>query len=155
MSEENNKGGRPTKYKPEYAEQAYKYCLLGATNEKLALVFEVAESTIKLWMNEHEEFSASIKRGREEADFDVAKSLYRRAVGYEHEAVKIVANATTGQEHIVPYVERYPPDTTAAIFWLKNRQPETWRDVQRKEMTGADGKPIEVVSPTLEIVLNK
>jgi hypothetical protein len=28
----------------------------------------------------------------------------------------------------VPYTERYPPDTAAAIFWLKNRQPKHWRD---------------------------
>ena len=50
--------------------------------------------------------------------------------------MKIVADAKTGTEHIVPYTERYPPDTTAAIFWLKNRRPDLWRDKHRIEHSG-------------------
>jgi hypothetical protein len=42
--------------------------------------------------------------------------------------VKIVADAKTGAEHIVPYTEHYPPDTTACIFWPKNRRRDKWRD---------------------------
>ena len=57
-------GGRPTKYKDEYAEQAYKLCLLGATNEDLANFFEVAVSTIDKWISEIEEFSGALKRVR-------------------------------------------------------------------------------------------
>jgi hypothetical protein len=29
---------------------------------------------------------------------------------------------------IVPYIQHVPPDVTACIFWLKNRDPEHWRD---------------------------
>jgi hypothetical protein len=130
------KTGRPTAYQPGYAKQAKKLCLLGATDTDLAKFFEVAVSTISKWKVDQPEFSEALKAGKEGADSAVAKSLYRRALGYKHRAVKIVADAKTGAEHIVPYTEHYPPDTTAAIFWLKNRRPDVWRDRQQVEHTG-------------------
>ena len=120
--------GRPSKYRPEFAEQALKLCRLGATDKELGDFFGVSEQTVNTWKTEHPEFLESLKEGKGFADAEVADKLFKRATGYEHAAVKIVANATTGQEHIVGYTERYPPDTTAAIFWLKNRRPDLWRD---------------------------
>jgi hypothetical protein len=32
-----------------------------------------------------------------------------------------------------PYVEHVPPDVTAGIFWMKNRDPQHWRDSQQLE----------------------
>lgn len=119
---------RPSKYNQDYPKQALKLCRLGATDKELADFFGVAESTLNKWKEDHPEFSESLKEGKALADAEVADKLYKRATGYEHAAVKIVANANTGQEHIVNYTERYPPDTTAAIFWLKNRRPDLWRD---------------------------
>lgn len=119
---------RPSKYNPDYPAQALKLCRLGATDKELADFFGVAESTLNKWKEDHPEFSESLKEGKALADAEVADKLFKRATGYEHNAVKIVANANTGQEHIVNYTERYPPDTTAAIFWLKNRRPDLWRD---------------------------
>lgn len=134
--------GRPTKYDPAFDEQAFKLCLLGATDAQIADFFGVTEQTVNNWKKAHPSFFESLKRGKMEADGEVANSLYRRALGYEHEAVKIVADAKTGAEHVVPFIERYPPDTTAAIFWLKNRQPKAWRD--RHEVSGPDGGPIPI-----------
>jgi len=122
--------GRPSSYKPEYAEQAEKLCKLGATDKEMADFFETTEQTINAWKKAHPEFLESLKRGKQEADANVAERLYQRATGYSHAAVKIVANATTGDVVQVPYTEHYPPDTTAAIFWLKNRAPQQWRDRQ-------------------------
>jgi hypothetical protein len=133
--------GRPTKYNAEYAEQAYKLCLLGATDKQLADFLGVAESTLNLWKLEHPDFSESLKNGKDRADAVIAQSLFHRAKGYTHDAVKIVADAKTGAEHIVPFTEHYPPDTTACIFWLKNRQKENWRD--RVEHVGDAERPIE------------
>lgn len=71
-------------------------------------------------------------------------------MGYTHDAVKIFADPKTGAEQIVQYKEHYPPDTVAAIFWLKNRQSKKWRDkqivettnTQRVIMTDNDGEQI-------------
>lgn len=133
-------GGRPTKYKPEYIEQARKLCLLGATDRELADFFEVAESTLNLWKLEHPEFSESLKSGKEAADERVERSLFHRAIGYKHDAVKMfqAGGAVISEQ----YVEHYPPDTTAAIFWLKNRKPKEWRDRHQQELSGPDGGPI-------------
>jgi hypothetical protein len=94
----------------------------------MAGFFGVSRQTIDAWKNAHSEFLDALKEGKGLADAEVADRLFKRATGYEHAAVKIVANANTGQEHIVNYTERYPPDTTACIFWLKNRRPDLWRD---------------------------
>lgn len=102
-----NKVGRPSKFRPEYVDQAFKFCLLGATDADLGRFFDVDETTINRWKKAHPEFCQSLKDGKEQADARVAQSLYRRALGWEHEAVKIVADAKTGDEHIVPYVQRY------------------------------------------------
>lgn len=118
--------GRPTKYDLSYDQLAHNYCLLGATNEQLAYFFEVTTSTIANWLNEHPSFLDAVKKGRADADANVAKALYHRAIGYSHKAVKIMQSGKESFEH--EYVEHYPPDTAAAFIWLKNRQPKMWRD---------------------------
>lgn len=128
-------GGRPTKYKEEYTELAYNYCLLGATDSDLARFFDVEESTINNWKTNHPEFLESLKRGKQQADAQVAKSLFHRATGYSHPETKIAT--TDGQiTDSKEFEKHYAPDPTAAIFWLKNRQPELWRDKQQTEHSG-------------------
>lgn len=125
--------GRPSKYKIEYADQAFRYCLLGATNERMAEFFDVDIHTFDRWWRVHEEFRSAITRGREDADAQVAKSLYQRALGYSHNAVKhFIYEGQVVEAH---YVEHYPPDTNAASLWLRNRQPALWRDKQEIEHT--------------------
>lgn len=122
----NNQGGRPTKYRPEYAEQAYKLCLLGHTDAEMASFFDVVESTINDWKLEHDEFYESIKRGKAIADGNVVDRLYQRATGYSHPDTHFTSYE--GEVKATPTTKHYPPDTTAAIFWLKNRQKKNWRD---------------------------
>lgn len=133
-------GGRPSKFRPEMVEQARKLCLLGATDREIADFFKVDVATIYRWKADNEQFCDALKVGKEAADSRVERSLYQKALGYSHDAVKIFADPKTGAEQIVPYTEHYAPDTTAAIFWLKNRKPAEWRD--RQELTGADGKDL-------------
>lgn len=132
--------GVKSTYKPEYAEQARKLCLLGATDKELAGFFNVAESTINKWKVDYSEFSESIKSGKDIADGNVADRLYRRAMGYSHEDEDIrTISIGDGMSEIIktPTVKHYPPDTAAAIFWLKNRQKGKWRDKQEVEQSGA------------------
>ena len=124
--------GRPTVYRPEYAEQSFKYCLLGATDAQLADFFEVCEKTINTWKHKHPDFLQSTKRGKVLADANVAESLCRRAMGYEHPENKIFHYQ--GKPVVVPTIKHYPPDTQAASLWLRNRQPELWRDKQDIEL---------------------
>jgi hypothetical protein len=65
-------------------EQAYKLCLLGATDAKLADFFGIAESTVNLWKKAHLSFSESITRGKDRADAEIAEALFHRAKGYSH-----------------------------------------------------------------------
>lgn len=142
---------RPSSYRTEYADQAEKLCKLGATDKQIADFFGVSEQTVNNWKQAHPEFLESLRSGKELADANVAASLYQRAMGYSHEAVKIAASPT-GEHVAVPYVERYPPDTTAAIFWLKNRRPDLWRDRHTQEISGPNGGPIETVSKIERVI---
>ena len=125
---------RPSKYKAEFAKEAAKLCKLGATDAQLADFFEVSVSTINLWKVQYKEFSESVKVPKAEADEKVEQSLYRRAMGYEHDEVdiKVVGGAVVQ----TPIRKYYPPDSTAMIFWLKNRKPGEWRDKQDVELSG-------------------
>ena len=135
-------GGQPTLYRPEYDEWAEKLAKLGATDKELAEAFEVAESTVANWKNAHPTFLDSIKKGRKIADAEVASKLFHRATGYEHPEDDI--KSVNGAIVITPTIKHYPPDTTAAIFWLKNRQPKLWRDKNETALTGADGAPLNL-----------
>ena len=129
--------GRPSAYHKEYAEQALHLCRLGATDHDLALAFHASVSMIKRWAATHAEFRAALKVGKEAADQRVERSLYQRAVGYHYDAVKIFMPAGAKKPIYAPYVEHMPPDVTAGIFWLKNRDPAHWRDAwQLEHVTG-------------------
>jgi len=137
--EDKEKAGRPEKYKPEYCELARNYCSLGATNQDLARLFKVSLNTIDNWQEQHPEFLGALKEAKNELDSKVVQSLYRRAVGYEHPDVDIRTRAVGGGISVIEQTEiirKYPPDTTAAIFWLKNRQRDQWRDRQEVEHSG-------------------
>lgn len=142
MSNDKKSAGRPSAYRPEFDDQTTKLCRLGATDKQIADFFGVSEQTLNAWKKAHPSFLESLKAGKELADAEVADRLFKRATGYQHQAVKIVADAKTGAEHQVPYTEHYPPDTTACIFWLKNRRPDLWRDRVEQQLTGDAANPV-------------
>jgi hypothetical protein len=127
--------GRPSSYQPEYAEKTLVLCKNGATVREVAEFFEVTERTIHNWSHEFPEFFQALKTGRETADARVEQSLYRRALGYSFDSVHI--SAWQGVAIQTPIVQHVPPDVTAAIFWLKNRKPQEWRDVKAVEHSGS------------------
>ncbi len=152
--------GRPSKYKPEYAEQAFKYCLLGATDDRLAELFGVNPDTVHEWKKVHKDFSDSLYAGREKADAEVAKSLYHRALGYSHaeDDIRTVSSGGGVSDIVItPTIKHYPPDTGAATLWLKNRQPKLWRDKVDVDQTvqGSVDVKVDVVGLNFEDVRKK
>jgi hypothetical protein len=141
---------RPSKYKPEYADQAVKLCALGATDMEVADFLEVDVRTLYRWKGEHEAFCQALKAGKEVADERVQRSLYARANGYEHDEVDI--RVVGGEIIQTPIRKYYPPDTTAAIFWLKNRKPEEWREKVDHTLANPDGTALNL---TVEFVRPK
>jgi hypothetical protein len=132
---------RPTKYKAEFATQAEKLCKLGATDDELAEFFEVAVTTIDNWKRDHKPFLGAIKKGKTLADAEVANKLFHRATGYGHADVDI--RVIDNQIVQTQLIKHYPPDTAAAIFWLKNRQKAKWRDKIDHGLEGPNGGPID------------
>ena len=141
--------GRPTKYKPEYAKIAKKMCDLGATDNDIVDALGIARSTFYKWRHDYPLFSDSLKVGKVKADERVEASLYRKAVGYDYETVKVFNNQ--GEALIVPYTEIQHPDTTAAIFWLKNRKPEEWRE---KEVGNTEDNLVDTVNKLIDKLPN-
>jgi len=137
--EEKKKAGQPTKYKPEFTEQVKKLCLLGAIDPQLADFFDVSLATISNWKNDFPEFLEAIKEGKQVADRNVEKSLYQRAMGYEHVDEKIFfdKDAINDGDRIIRAgtIKKYAPETAAAIFWLKNRKSKEWREKHEVELT--------------------
>lgn len=124
--------GRPEKYKEEYNQLAYNYCLMGATDKDLAKFFNVCEATINNWKLEKDGFLESINEGKHIADSKVALSLYNRAVGYSCKETKLAQDQGKFTDS-VDIIKHYPPDPTSMIFWLKNRQPSKFRDKQKDD----------------------
>jgi len=121
-------GGRPILWDDRNVVLARGLAKLGATDLDVAQAFGVSVRTVHRWKLDYPEFEEALRLGKDEADQLVEKSLFKRATGYTFDSEKIVS--TGGVVQRVETMEHVPPDTTAAIFWLKNRQPDTWRDTK-------------------------
>lgn len=113
----------------------------GLTMEQIAEHMKIRRSTLNEWMKKYSDISDTIKNNKDVADRKVESSLYERALGGIHTVKKTVKVKETyydeqgrkcEKEHLeTVYDEVYiPGDTTAQIFWLKNRKPEVWKDKQ-------------------------
>jgi hypothetical protein len=134
-------GGRPTKYREHFPQLAEAYALAGMTDEEIADKLEISTQTLYDYDKAHPEFLDARKRGKETPDDEVESALLRRAKGG---FVKSVVTRKDG-ETIEAYAE---PDTTACIFWLCNRRPKSWRHVNRVEITGGEGGPVQLANVT-------
>lgn len=127
-------GGRPTKYELTDKRLVYWMARNGLTEVEIAKELGISKATLNNWKKKYPEFLDSIKKGRLEPDDIVEASLFQKATGYSCKDTKIFCN--DGEIIEREYEKFYPPDTTACIFWLKNRRPEKWRDRHQQEVTG-------------------
>lgn len=95
----------------------------GLTDEQIAKNMGIVPSTLYEWKKKSKEFSETLKKGKEVVDFEVENALLKRALGYEYE------EETYENGILIKKVKKQvAPDTTAMIFWLKNRKKTQWRE---------------------------
>ena len=141
--------GGLTKYDPQLCPLVVDYSLLGATLVEIAALLDISFPTLQRWRDKYPAFRNALLEGRELADARVAKSLYRRAIGYSHPDVHICV--IEGQVVQTPTVKHYPPDTAAAFIWLQNRRRGEWK--QRRDV-GDDMTPDQIAAEAQQAIQN-
>ena len=120
----------------------------GLTDEQISKNLGIAVSTLNEYKNKYPEFSESLKRGKEIVDVEVENALLKRALGYKYDEVtkELVEDKETGISELKVtkvVTKEVAADTTAQIFWLKNRKPEEWRDKKEVKHDGNINNPYE------------
>lgn len=108
----------------------------GLTDEQIAKNIGISRSTLGAWKNRFSSISDTLKKGKEIVDIQVENALYKRAVGYTTTEKR--TEISLKDSKTVTITKEVPPDVTAAIFWLKNRKPEAWRDKSEIHATSED-----------------
>lgn len=117
----------------------------GLTDEQIAKNIGISRSTLNEWKKKYSDISDTLKRGKEVIDRQVENSLLKRALGYEYEEVSekfeygVLTERKVTKKQVVP-------DTTAQIFWLKNRKPSVWRDRAQVDIDAEFSKVDELIS---------
>ena len=139
------KVGRPPKYDENaHPLAAAMLAIAGKTNDEIAESLGIARDTLYDWQSKYEAFSDALKDGKVAPDDEVEAALLTNAKGGSLKRRTYIP-ATGGYAD-----EFYPPSDTACIFWLCNRRPARWKHVNRVEVTGADGGPIQHADATAD-----
>jgi transposase-like protein len=122
------RGGFPSAYDPSrHPIIAQALARTGYTTTEIAKALGLSKRCLDKWAALHPEFESALRGSRIEADSMVTASLYKRAIGYEYEETEASVNREGGASRVRKTKKTMPPDVTACIFWLKNRQPDKWR----------------------------
>ena len=99
----------------------------GLTDEQIAHNMNINTSTLYNYKKQYLEISEALKKGKEIVDYEVENALLKKALGYTKTLKK---QKVTKYGGVIDFVEEtyIAPDTTAMIFWLKNRKPDKWRE---------------------------
>jgi len=118
----------------------------GFTDDEVAKAMDVSRKTLDNWKTKYKDFLHTLKKSKEISDHKVEQALFERATGYEHEDVDI--RVVYNQIVKTKIIKHYPPDPTSMIFWLKNRQPDKWRE-KTETKVGFDEKAVELILAAL------
>ena len=169
MLSKNSTVGRKTKYTKDIAEKAYKLSLLGCIDKEMIEFFGIVEQTWYNWQQRHPALVEAIRKGKTDANSEVAYALFHKATGYSHPDTYIFSKTVKKYDKdgkviksytapvTLPITKYYPPDTTAGIFWLKNRTRKSavpWLEIARTELTGKDGSQLHA-TPKSDIDLSE
>lgn len=130
--------GRPGKYETDVKPRLLEveaWSRDGLTKEQVAQKLGIHIATLCEYQNRYSEFYEALKRGRAVADIEIENALFKRATGYKTKEIKKEVDSD-GKEKLTEVVKEVAPDTTAQIFWLKNRKPDVWNDRRIIENTG-------------------
>lgn len=127
----------------------------GLTNEQIAKNMGCNVSTLYAWVEKYPDIKDALKKGKQPIDFEVENTLLKRALGFEYKETRKIAEITPDGERKerVEVIQKYaPPDTSAIIFWLKNRKPEVWRKLspEYKRKTEAETNKLELEAKEIE-----
>ena len=120
----------------------------GLTIEQIAKNLGISKVTFYKYISEHTELSERLKKGKEVVDIEVENALLKRALGYKVDEItkELITDEKTGISELKVtkvVTKEVAPDTTAQIFWLKNRKPEEWRDKKEVKHDGNINNPYE------------
>lgn len=111
----------------------------GLVDEQIAQNIGINPATLYDWKKRYPEISKALKKGKEVVDRQVENALLKRALGYKYEEIKTEKTEEGKKVTVTVTVKEVVPDTTAQIFWLKNRKPDQWRDKRDIEHSGEIG----------------
>lgn len=109
----------------------------GLTEAQIAHNIGISHQTLCTWKDRFKEILEALKRGKAPVDIEVENALLKRALGYSYDEIKTVMKDGVEVERTITR-KTVPPDTTAQIFWLKNRKPAQWRDKPLVTITGTE-----------------
>lgn len=121
----------------------------GLTDEQLAEKMGINPATLYDWKNKYPKISKSLKKGKEVVDIQVENALLKRALGYDYQEQRIEKSEKDGTK-IIQTIKHVPADTTAQIFWLKNRRPDKWRDKPPEQVAGGSGAEDDPITKSLK-----
>lgn len=121
----------------------------GLTDAQLAHNIGVSTKTLYEWENRYSTIREAIKKGKAPVDIEVENALLKRALGYEYMEERIEVSEKDGRK-VIQTTKTVPPDTTAQIFWLKNRRPDKWRDKPLETTGGTDGSEDDPITKALK-----
>ena len=120
------------KYTEDFPQLAEMYAREGMIEADIAKKLGVSSVTFEDYKNKYPKFLNALKRGKAPIDFEVENSLLKRAMGYDieetHKEIVINEKGEPEVKSIKTVKKHIPPDTTAIIFWLKNRMKARWRE---------------------------
>lgn len=132
----------------------------GLTDEQIAKNMGISRSTLAEWKKKYSDISDTLKKGKDVVDIEVENALLKKALGYSYKETtkELSVDKQTGESKLVVTKEvtkHIAPDTTAGIFWLKNRRPDEWRDRVQEDNNAALNKLDDILNEVKNDALHK
>jgi hypothetical protein len=129
-------GGRPSEYRPEFADIARGMARLGGTDFEISEELGVTTQTLWRWRSKYPEFCYALDEGKEAFDTRIERSLAMRAIGYSIHTERVFQYE--GSIVRADIVEHIAPDVGAIKLWLSNRKPDQWREKQELRLDSSE-----------------